>query len=225
MGVEIKFELPSAVAALLLVALAVPLSTSLGAESANLDELAKVLADAKIDTNTRMEAAIKLGQAKNPKYLQFLTESLKDSDKAIRWTAAEALWEMGNKTAVPALVEYLEKGEAYEWGKVVTMNALASFKDPQAVDPLIRVIESPNPFLRRSAAVALFTIGDQRAIPVLIGLLKDEQGFIQRVAQNFLVEMTKDKMTGDIPTEYEEWSKWYQANAQRLKFDGPMGAK
>ena len=67
------------------------------------------------------------------------------------------------------------------------MNAMASFKDPQAVEPLILVLESPNPFLRRSAAVALFTIGDQRAIPALIGLLKDEQGFIRRIAQNFLV--------------------------------------
>jgi HEAT repeat protein len=225
MGVEIKFELPSAVVAILLVALAAAFSSSFGAEGAKLDDLAKVLADSQKDTNTRMEAAIELGQAKNPKYLQFLTEALKDSDKAIRWTAAEALWEMGDKAAVPALIEYLEKGEAYEWGKVVTMNALASLKDPQAVEPLIRVLESPNPFLRRSAAVALFTIGDQRAIPVLIGLLKDEQGFIQRIAQNFLVEMTKDKMTGDTPTEYDEWSKWYLANAQRLKFDGPMGAR
>jgi HEAT repeat protein len=183
------------------------------------------LSNTQKDTNTRMEAAMTLGQAKNPKYLQFLTEALKDSNKAIRWTAAEALWEMGDKKAVPALIEYLEKDEAYEWGKVVTMNALASLKDPQAVEPLIRVLESPNPFLRRSAAVALFTIGDQRAIPVLIGLLKDEQGFIQRIAQNFLVEMTKDKMTGDTPTEYDEWSKWYQANVQRLKFDGAMGAR
>ena len=218
-------NLLSAVAALLLVALAASFSASLGAEGANLDDLAKVLADAQKDTNTRMEAAIKLGQAKNPKYLQFLTEALKDSDKAIRWTAAEALWEMGDKKAVPALIDYLEKGEAYEWGKVVTMNALGSLKDPQAIDPLILVLESPNPFLRRSAAVALFTIGDQRAIPALIGLLKDEQGFIQRIAQNFLVEMTKDKMTGDTPAEYDEWSKWYQANGQRLKFEGAKGAK
>jgi len=225
MAVKKKFDLLSAVAALLWVALATPFSTSLGAEGANLDDLAKVLADAQKDTNMRMEAAITLGQAKNPKYLQSLTEALKDNNKAIRWTAAEALWEMGDKKAVPALIEYLEKGEAYEWGKVVTMNALASFKDPQAVEPLILVLESPNPFLRRSAAVALFTIGDQRAIPALIGLLKDEQGFIRRIAQNFLVEMTKDKMTGDTPAEYDEWSKWYQANGQRLKFDGAKGAK
>ena len=192
-----------------------------GAEQADLEQSARVLADAQKDANTRMEAALKLGQAKNPKYLQSLTDALKDSNKAIRWTAAEALWEMGDKKAVPALIEYLEKGEAYEWGKVVTMNALASLKDPQAVNPLIHMLESANPFLRRSAAVALFNIGDDRAIPALIGLLKDPQGFIQRIAQNFLVELTKDKITGETPGEHDEWMKWYQANSHRLKLNGP----
>lgn len=219
MAVERKYDLLASAAMLLLVACVANLTPISAADAPNLDEAAQVLADTKIDTNTRMEAAIKLGQAKNPKYLQFLIEALKDSDKAIRWTAAEALWEMGDQGAVPALIEYLEKGEAYEWGKVITMNALASLKDPRAVEPLIRMLESANPFLRRSAAVALFTIGDERGIPALIGLLKDEQGFIQRIAQNFLVEMTKDKMTGDTPAEYDEWSRWYQANAQQLKVD------
>lgn len=219
MAVERKYDLLASAAMLLLVAWVANLTPISAADAPNLDEAAQVLADTKIDTNTRMEAAIKLGQAKNPRYLQFLIEALKDSDKAIRWTAAEALWEMGDQGAVPALIEYLEKGEAYEWGKVITMNALASLKDPRAVEPLIRMLESANPFLRRSAAVALFTIGDERGIPALIGLLKDEQGFIQRIAQNFLVEMTKDKMTGDTPAEYDEWSRWYQANAQRLQVD------
>lgn len=218
MGAENKAS--TQIAALVVCAVVWACTGAYGAEPVGLDESAKILADAQKDTNTRMEAALKLGQAKNPKYLAFLTDALKDSNKAIRWTAAEALWEMGDKRAVPALIEYLEKGEAYEWGKVVTMNALASLKDPQAVNPLIRMLESANPFLRRSAAVALFTIGDDRAIFALIGLLKDPQGFIQRIAQNFLVELTKDKMTGDTPAEYDEWAKWYQANTHRLKLAG-----
>lgn len=220
MAVEKKTVCLFSLALMLLVALAAAFSPAFGAAQPGLEDLAKLLADAKGDTNERMEAARKLGEAKDSKYLQFLTDALKDDNKAIRWTAAEALWEMGDKRAVPALIVYLEKGEAYEWGKVVTMNALAALKDPQAVVPLIRVLESPNPFLRRSAAVALFTIGDDRAIPALIGLLKDEQGFIQRIAQNFLVEMTKDKMTGETPTERHEWGKWLAANANRLKLGG-----
>jgi len=190
------------------------------AEAPELDQLAKIVADAKADTNMRMDAAIKLGQTKDSKYLQLLTDALKDSNKAIRWTAAEALWELGDKRAVAALIEYLEKGEAYEWGKVITMNALASFKDPRSIGPLIKVLEHPNPFLRRSAAVALYTIGDDRAIPALIGLLKDDVGFIQRVARNFLVEMTKDRMKDEPPWEYDEWARWYQTNSHLLRIGG-----
>jgi HEAT repeat protein len=203
--------------ALVLLAIAGVAFRAFGADEPGAEHWAKILADGKLRSEPRVEAARKLGVAKSGKYLEVLTEALDDSNKAIRWTAAEALWELGDKRAVPALIKYLEKGEAYEWGKVVTMNALASFKDPQAVDPLVRVLQSENPFLRRSAAVALFTIGDERAIPPLIGLLKDEQGFIQRIAQNFLVEMTKNKMTGETPDDYDEWMKWLQRNSNRLK--------
>jgi HEAT repeat protein len=205
---------------LLLLALAFAASPSFAADEPGAEHWAKTLADGKLRSEPRVEAARKLGEAKNGKYLEVLTEALSDSNKAIRWTAAEALWELGDKRAVPALIKYLEKGEAYEWGKVVTMNALASFKEPEAVEPLIRVLQSQNPFLRRSAAVALFTIGDERAIAPLIGLLKDEHGFIQRIAQNFLVEMTKSKMTGDTPGDYQEWMKWFQSNSDHLKLNG-----
>ncbi|GEM_PF-4792032 len=182
---------------------------------------AKVLADEKADTILRMEAARKLGESRDGKYIEVLTTALKDKNKWIRWVAAEALWEMGDKRAVPALIEYLEKEDAYEWGKVVTMNALASFKDPQAVGPLIKVLEAKNPFLRRSAALALAKIGDQKAVPALIGLLKDEEGWLQRLVQNLLEELAKENISGETPAGYEEWIKWYQGRPQPAKIEGP----
>jgi len=191
------------------------------AEGTGLQELAKTLADQKADTLSRMEAAIKLGATKDGTYLEFLTTALKDKNKSIRWTAAEALWEMGDKRAVPALIEYLEKEDAYEWGKVVTMNALASFKDPQAVDPLIRMLEAKNPFLRRSAALALAKIGDQKAVPALIRMLKDEEGWLQRLARNLLEELTRENISGEAPMGYQEWIKWHQGRPQPAKIEGP----
>ncbi len=190
------------------------------AEGTNLQDLAKTLADQKADTLLRMEAARKLGESKDGKYLEALTAALKDNNKSIRWVAAEALWEMGDKRAVPALIEYLEKEDAYEWGKVITMNALASFKDPQAVDPLIKMLEAKNPFLRRSAALALAKIGDQKAVPALIGLLKDEEGWLQRLAQNLLEELAKENISGETPMGYQEWIKWYQGRPQPVKIEG-----
>lgn len=220
MGVEKKIGRWLAAPVIVSLALAGVFRPLSAGQVANADHWAKIAGDTNADTNLRMEAARKLGEAKDPKYLEVLTDGLKDSNKAIRWTAAEALWDLGDKRALPALIEYLEKSEAYEWGKVITMNALASFKDPQAIDPLIKVLQSPNPFLRRSAAVALFTIGNDRAIPALIELLKDDEGFIQRIARNFLIDMTRDKMTSAPPLEYDAWIKWHQSNSHRLKVEG-----
>lgn len=203
-----------------LVAMAMGLLPAFSAGESPLQEPAKVLTDEKADTILRMEAARKLGDSKDGKYIEVLTTALKDKNKSIRWVAAEALWEMGDKRAVPALIEYLEKEDAYEWGKVVTMNALASFKDPQAVGPLIKMLEAKNPFLRRSAALALAKIGDPKAVPALIGMLKDEEGWLQRLAQDLLLELTRGNISGETPTGHEEWTKWYKSSAQPVRVEG-----
>jgi len=195
-------------------------SVLLPAEKENFDGWAKVVADTKADTAVRIEAARKLGETKNTKYLQVLADQLKDGRKAMRWAAAEALWDLGDKRAVPHLIEYLGKGEAYEWGKVVTMNALASLGDRAAVEPLLKVLEAGNPFLRRSAALALVRFGDDRAIGGLIKLLKDEEGWLQRLAEGLLVELAKGQIQGEIPRGYEEWLKWHESNARYLKIQG-----
>lgn len=207
----------------ILVALTLTIMTSLSpsfaAEQPNLDRWAKVLANGKADTLMRLDAAKKLGEAKDPNYLNSLTEALKDGNKAVRWAAAEALWNLGDKRAVPALIAYLEKKKAYGWGQILTMNALGSLKDPRAVDPLLRMLKSENPFLRRSAALALVKIGDEKAIPGIIGLLKDEQGWLQRLAQDLIVELTGEKVPAELPRGYEAWVKWYQGSAGHLKIE------
>jgi len=192
----------------------------LAAEKEDFDGLAKVIADAKADTAVRIEAARKLGETKSPKYMQLLADQLKDGRKAMRWAAAEALWDLGDKRAVPHLIEYLGKDEAYEWGKVVTMNALASLGDPAAVESLLRVLDAGNPFLRRSAALALVRFGDDRAVAGLMKLLKDDEGWLQRLAGELLLELTRGKIQGDAPRGYEEWLKWYESNARRVKIEG-----
>ena len=186
----------------------------------DLAALAKTLADGAADHGQRLEAARKLGEAKNPEYLAPLIAALKDSNKALRWAAVEALWDIGDKRAVPALIAYLGKGEAYDWGKVLTMNALGAMRDPQAVDPLLKVLQSPSPFLRRSSALALARLGDDRAITGIIELLNDEQPWLQRTAQEILVDLAKDRLAGDIPSGYDEWRKWREADLRRPKIEG-----
>lgn len=220
MAAKEKMGMPSVILASVLLAVSAGLIPAFSAEQPNPDHWAKVLADGKADTGMRLEAAKRLGEAKNPKYLVVLTEALKDNNKAIRWVAVEVLWDLGDKRAVPALIEYLGRGEGYDWGKILTMNALGSLKDPQAVGPLLKMMENENPFLRRSAALALVQIGDEKAIPGLMGLLKDGEGWLQRLAQDLLVEMAGGKILGEPPRGYEAWAKWYQGQAQHLRIEG-----
>lgn len=208
---------------LLVMLLSIPVATtatffsSFAGDHPKLNHWAKVLADSKAGTARRLEAAKRLGEAKDPNHLEILTRTLKDDQKAVRWAAVEALWDLGDKKAVPYLIEYLEKAETYQWGKILTMNALGSLRDPRAVDSLLSKLDSRNPFLRRSAALALVQIGDKRAIPGIIGLLRNKEGWLKRLAHRLLVELTKGEISREPPRGYEAWLKWYQGRGQRLR--------
>lgn len=203
-----------------LLAAMLGLSPSYAKEKSQSDRWATILADRDADTLERINAVKKLGEAKDPKYLEPLTRALKDDKKAVRWAALEALWNMGDRKAVPSLIDYLDKGEAYEWGKILTMNALGSLRDPRAVDSLLRKLKSENPFLRRSAALALVQIRDLKAIPGIIELLKDKEGWLKRLAQRLLLELTEGKITGEPPRGYEAWVEWYRSRRQHLRIRG-----
>ena len=82
------------------------------------------------------------------------------------------------------------------------------------------MLDAGNPFLRRSAALALVRFGDDRAVAGLIKLLKDEEGWLRRLAGELLLELTKGKIQGETPRGYEEWVKWYEGNARRVKIEG-----
>lgn len=214
----------SARVCLALVTFGLPLgwnaSTARAAQPTAVGSLIDTLGDPKADTLSRIEATRKMAQAGDAKYLPRLTQALKDDNKAVRWAAVEALWDLGDPRAVPDLIEFLGKGEGYDWGKVLALNALGAMKDAQAVPPLIRMLDNENPFLRRSAALALVRIGDERAIPALIRLLKDDEGWLRRLAHLLLLEITDGKIHGDPPRGYEGWSQWAQGQAQRLKVEG-----
>jgi HEAT repeat protein len=184
------------------------------------DQWLKILSDANADTLARQEAARKLGETREAKYLEPLAAALRDGNREVRWAAVEGLWALGDKRATPFLLDYLGKPEAYQWGKILTMNALAGLKDPSAVEPLLNMLKSESPFLRRSAALALVAIRDDRAIPGLIGLLKDEEGWLRRIAQELLTELTAGKIQGERPEEYNDWVKWHESNVQRVKIEG-----
>lgn len=125
------------------------------------------------DTPARMQAAKRLGTSKDPRALEPLLAALRDPNRDVRWAAIEALGELGDPRAVEPLAQYLEREEAYRWGKRLVANALGTIGDSQAVEPLLRLLTDEDPFVRRLAAIALVWIGDPRGVPRVEELLRD----------------------------------------------------
>jgi HEAT repeat protein len=100
-----------------------------------------------------------------------LIQALRDENPRVRWGAAEALGKIGDRKAVPSLIQYLRVHNSKEAAK-----ALGYIGDTRAVEPLIQILNKS-----RSETViwALGEIGDARAVEPLIQALKDECSKVQ----------------------------------------------
>lgn len=162
------------------------------------------------DTASRLEAAKLLGQSASADAVDPLIEMLGESNRAVRWGSLEALGELGRLRAVPALVDYLGRREAYRWGKILAINALAALRDPRAVPPLVRLLkETRDPIIQRSAIIALGTLGDTETVSVVMPFLTNEREWVQNAAQTALTELTAPALHGPVPNGFEEWRQWY----------------
>lgn len=122
-------------------------------------------------TEARMAAAKALGASRDARALAPLVAALAEENRDVRWAAIEALGELANPKAVPALVEYLKRQEAYRWGKRLVANALGAIGDPAAVDALAGLLADDDAFVRRTAAFALLRIGDAAGIRKVAALV------------------------------------------------------
>lgn len=123
-------------------------------------------------TVARMEAAKALSRSRDPRALAPLVAVLTDANRDVRWAAIEALGDLGDRRAVPALAEYLKRPEPYRWGKRLAAAALGALGDPAATEPLLGLLGDEDPFARRAAALALLRLGDPAALARVAGLVK-----------------------------------------------------
>lgn len=180
--------------------------------------LGEVLVKGK-DNVERTEVAKKLGATKDPRAFDPLIKALKDEDKPVRWAAIESLGDLGDKRAVPYLVKFLPKEEraAYRWGLRLTINALGAIGDSQAVPYLLPYLKHEDPYVRRVTTFALGKIGSVEALPQVIELLKDDSMVVRRWVQHALVQLTEEKIQGDVPHDYESWMLWLNSNNHHKK--------
>ncbi len=91
---------------------------------------------------------------------------LEHPNPADRARAAMQLGEMGDRRAVPALIQTLKDREMPV--RLAAVEALGKLGDRQAVDSLIAIVRDPNAMVGLSAVEALGSIGGEKAVETLL---------------------------------------------------------
>ena len=144
--------------------------------------------DYKLEVVKRLEEA---------KAIRILCWMLEDDDWGVRFAAACALGEVGDKRAVAPLIGVLK--DAHKGVRYSVVYALGKLGDARAVEPLIAALKDTDRNVRRNAAGALGKLGDTRAIePLCAAIRKDENGEANWDAAQALEDLGDTRAIGPL---------------------------
>jgi HEAT repeat protein len=115
--------------------------------------------------------------------VQKFVEALRSANANEREEAARRLGQLGDRDAIPALIEALS--DTAMSVTVASMESLAKIGEP-AVDPLLAKLDHPDSSLRYAVVEVLGDIGDARAADGLMMRLDDPQDDVQAGAADAL---------------------------------------
>lgn len=119
------------------------------------------------DTDLRMQAALALGEQRDPRATPALMSALKDEDTNVRYHAIEALGKLRAIEAADALASIAETRDFFL--SFPALDALTQIGDPRVAPRLVPLLEDE--FLREPAAAALSKLGDEAMVAPLAALL------------------------------------------------------
>jgi len=146
--------------------------------------------------------------------------------------ALNTLGQIGNKSAVPYLVQGIAmEGETAILYKIA-LRLLAKFGDESAISHIKRMLYHEDVYVRREAALALDRLGDQSSVPIMIASLEAESLNTRSVASAVLREVTgqdftegrslRDLSPDNQKTAIEKWKVWWQQNKNSINADNIM---
>ncbi|MEM7612412.1 MAG: HEAT repeat domain-containing protein, partial [Pseudomonadota bacterium] len=137
----------------------------------NHPETIKYLIPALKDENeySRRAAVEVLNEIGTPDSIKDLLQAVRDDDWWVRARAADALADIGGPRVVSAVMKLI-KDEDQEIRRAA-IEILNATKDPQALEHLMAATKDDDWWVRERAVDALAEIGDTRAVPVLAGML------------------------------------------------------
>jgi HEAT repeat protein len=124
--------------------------------------------------------------------------ALRSNDADIARDAATALGRLGCASAVEPLIEVLSDNENYFHSVVraAAASSLAQLKDARAFEPLVNAVRGTMAEASAEAVRALTTMGDARAVGVLVDVVRNQDGFYLSTVRLAAVEGLK-KLGGE----------------------------
>lgn len=123
------------------------------------------------DPQLRQFVAYLLGQAGDSRAIEPLIDALQDEHVGVRGAAANALGNIGDPAAVPYLIPLLRHTNS----QLVVWAAFALTRlGRDSFDVLESMMQAEDVDVRRSTILAFQQLGDQRAIPLLLAVSRDD---------------------------------------------------
>lgn len=138
------------------------------------------------DWDVRKSAIMALGKIRDERVLEPLMQQLRNDE--FMEDATDALVNLG-EPALPGLIKSLKDKE--ELVRKQAVIALGRIKSPEAIDPLIEMLQNKDWFTRLTAAAALEAIGDERGREAIKPLLKDSDMVVKMRVERILAKWKK----------------------------------
>jgi HEAT repeat protein len=142
------------------------------------------------DWDVRKSAILALGKIRDERVLEPLMQQLRNDE--FMEDATDALVNLG-EPSLPGLIKALKDKE--ELVRKQAVIALGRIKSPEAIDPLIEMLQSKDWFTRLTAAAALEAIGHERGREAIKPLLKDSDMVVKMRVERILAKWKKQPAT------------------------------
>ncbi|MBI4002527.1 MAG: HEAT repeat domain-containing protein [Nitrospira defluvii] len=142
------------------------------------------------DWDVRKSAIMALGKIRDERVLAPLMQQLRNDE--FMEDATDALVSLG-EPSLPGLIKALKDKE--ELVRKQAVIALGRIKSPEAIDPLIEMLQNKDWFTRLTAAAALEAIGHERGREAIKPLLKDSDMVVKMRVERILAKWKKQPAT------------------------------
>ena len=140
--------------------------------------LIALLEDEEVDIEVRWFISRILGQFNEPAIVIALVKLLQQTEQEeLALVAAQTLANIGT-AAIDALSKLLVEEEY----RLLSVRALAHIRSVETIDPLLTVVNDPQPEIRAIAIETLGSFRDERIIPILLQALKDTEAKVRKEA-------------------------------------------